>query len=272
MSRHYQVTIPKSYDGTHAMPIVFGLHALTVSYLFVAGMTGFSDTTSKQAFIGVAPSGRLDKNGTPYWLAANVPDNYDLAFLSALLDKLEADFCVDATRVFSTGMSNGAQMSSLLACRMSDRIAAVAPVSGVEFTNACHGRPVPVLAFHGTADPIVRYDGGGLNATRIADDEYWHGQVPAGIPLHHGVDAAMQAWAEHNHCNPTPFEERITAHVRRRMWRHCAAGTVLYIIDGGGHAWPGKPVPAFENAFGPGTTEIDASTLIFRFFSARPPA
>jgi poly(3-hydroxybutyrate) depolymerase len=102
---------------------------------------------------------------------------------------------------------------------------------------------VPVIAFHGTADPIVIYEGGGLNAARIADVDYWKGNVPPGLPLHHGVDAAMQTWAKRNGCDAKPFEERVAPEVRRRTWQHCKADTILYAIDGGGHAWPGKPVP-----------------------------
>ena len=142
-------------------------------------MIGFGDMSSRYRFIGVAPSGRLDGT-TPYWLAAPSVDNYDLTFINDLLDVLEAKLCVDPRRIYSTGMSNGAQMSSLLACRLANRITAVAPVAGVEFYDTCRGRPVPVIAFHGTADPIVTYAGGGLNATRIADLQFWKGNVPAG--------------------------------------------------------------------------------------------
>ncbi|HEY7137689.1 MAG TPA: hypothetical protein VIB48_21730 [Acidimicrobiia bacterium] len=264
--RHFQLTIPVGYDGKKPFPVVLGLHALTVSYEFVAPMIGFADMEKRYPFIGVAPSGRLDGT-TPFWLAAPAPDNYDLTFFNDLLDLLEARLCVDTSRVYSTGMSNGAQMSSLLACRLSSRITAVAPVAGVEFYDLCHGRPVPVIAFHGTADPIVTYDGGGLNSIRIADIDFWKGNVPPGLPTFHGVDAAMQTWARHNRCDPVPVEVRIAPEVRRRTWQHCKADTVLYIIDGGGHAWPGKPVPGFEGQFGHATTEIDATTLIFQFFS-----
>ena len=69
--RHYQLTVPDDYDGTKPLPVVFGLHTLTVSYLFVSSMVGFADMEKRDDFIGVAPSGRL--NGTtPYWLAAPV--------------------------------------------------------------------------------------------------------------------------------------------------------------------------------------------------------
>jgi polyhydroxybutyrate depolymerase len=267
VERKFQLTVPQSYDSKKPFPILFGLHALSISNTFVSGMTGFADMAPQFDFIGVAPSGRLD--GTiPFWLAAPSRDNYDVRFIGDLLDKLEREMCVDRARVYSTGMSNGGQMSSLLACRIPNRITAVAPVAGVEFSDTCRGRPVPVIAFHGTADPIVTYEGGGLNAARIADVDYWKGNVPPGLPQHRGVDAAMQAWAKHNGCDAKPVEKRVAPEVRRRTWQHCKADTILYVIDGGGHAWPGKPVPQFEASFGHATTQIDASTLIFKFLFA----
>lgn len=265
VERKFQLTVPASYDGRKPVAVVLGLHPLSIPHQIVAGMTGFADMAARYEFIGVAPSGRLD-GATPYWLAVPSADDYDVEFIGELLDLLEAELCVDRARVYSTGMSNGGHMSSLLACRLPDRITAVAPVAGVEFAERCRGRPVPVLAFHGTADPIVTYDGGGLNATRIADTQYWKGNTPPGLPVHGGVDAAMRTWASHNRCDPAPTEEQVSPEVRRRTWKHCDADTVLYVIDGGGHAWPGKPVPQFEAAFGPATTQIDASSLIFEFF------
>jgi polyhydroxybutyrate depolymerase len=265
VERQFRLALPQTYDGKRPLPVVLALHPLSISHQFVAGMIGFGDMAAHYDFIGVVPSGRLDGT-TPFWLAAPSVDNYDVQFISDLLDLLEAELCVDTARVYSTGISNGGQMSSLLACRLPNRITAVAPVAGVEFSEQCRGRPVPVIAFHGSADPIVTYEGGGLNATRIADTQYWKGNVPPGLPVHHGVDAAMGNWARHNHCDPTPVEERVSPEVRRRTWRHCKADTILYVVDGGGHAWPGKPVPSFEPTFGHGTTEIDASALIFQFF------
>lgn len=268
VERKYQVIIPARYDGSKPMPIVLGLHALTVSYLIVPGMSGFGDFPNYD-FIGVSPSGRL--NGpTPYWLAAPSAENYDLDFFNQLLDQLEADYCVDATRVYSVGMSNGAQMSSLLACRLPDRVTAVAPIAGVEWFDTCNGRPIPVIAFHGAMDPIVTYEGGGLNGTTISNQNFWKGQPPAGMPEQHGVDSSMKAWAKHNKCDPEPVEERISPEVRRRTWQHCEADTILYIVDNGGHAWPGKPQPSFEKSFGHGTKDIDASKLLFDFFFTHP--
>lgn len=271
VERAYQLDVPASYDGTEPFAVVLGLHSLTVDYRIVPGMTGFADMASTYDFIGVAPSGRLE-SGTPFWNAAPVSDNYDVAFLDELLDHLEATLCIDTGRVFSTGMSNGAQMSSLLACRVPDRITGIAPVAGVEFLEPCDGAPVPIVAFHGSADPILPYAGGGLNATTIADVHFYKGELPPGLPEPLGIDESMRLWAAHNHCDPEFVEERVSAEVRKRTWQRCDAATELYIVDGGGHAWPGTPVPQFEAIFGYGTAEIDATALIFSFFFDEDPA
>jgi polyhydroxybutyrate depolymerase len=264
-TRSYQLDIPPSYDGRRPYALVLGLHSLTVSYKVVPGMTGFGEMFAAHDFVGVAPSG-LVARATPFWNAAPVDDNYDVAFLADLLDHLEATLCLDTSRVFSVGMSNGAQMSSLIACALQGRVAAIAPIAGVEFPQPCDGPPVPVIAFHGTTDPIVPYGGGGLSATRIAELHHYTAGLPPGLPASLGVDDSMARWAAHNGCGSEFLEERVSPEVRRRTWPGCEAATEIYLVDGGGHAWPGKPVPQFEAAFGHATTEIDASALLFDFF------
>jgi polyhydroxybutyrate depolymerase len=266
VSRAYQLDIPATYDGTKPFALVLALHPLSISYTVMPSQVGFADMQKSYDFIGVAPSGLLD-GATPYWFAAPVADNYDVTFISDLLDQLEATLCIDPSRVFSTGISNGAQMSSLLGCRLAGRIKAVAPVEGEEFLEPCDGAPEPILAFHGTTDPILPYTGGGLNATNIANIDYWKGKAPPGLPAPLGIDDSMADWAKHNGCDPKPTETRVASDVIKRTWSGCKAATVLYIIEGGGHGWPGKPVPAaFEAQFGKTTTSIDATKLVFAFF------
>ena len=262
--RAYELDIPAGYDGTKPYAVVFGLHSLTVDYRIVPGMSGFADMNPTYDFIVVSPSGLIST--VPYWNAAPAADNYDVTFLTELLDHVEATLCVDTARVFSVGMSNGAQMSSLLACRLPDRIAAIAPIAGVEFNEPCTGAPVPVIAFHGVADPIVPYAGGGLNSVTIANQNFYKGTVPAGVATPTGVDESMKRWAAHNGCGPDFVETRVSPEVRKRTWPQCKAATVIYLVDNGGHAWPGKPQPSFEKSFGHGTTEIDATSLMFAFF------
>lgn len=262
--RSYQLDVPAGYDGTKPYAVVFGLHSLTVDYRVVPGMSGFADMHAKYPFIGVSPSGLIST--APYWNAAPVADNYDVTYISELLDHLEQTLCVDTADVFSLGMSNGAQMSSLLACQLPDRITAIAPIAGVEFNQPCSGAPVPVIAFHGVMDPIVPYTGGGLNSVTIANQNFYKGAVPAGTVTPTGVDESMQNWARHNGCGADFVETRVSPEVRKRGWPNCRAATEIYLVDNGGHAWPGKPQPAFEKSFGHGTTEIDAISLIWAFF------
>lgn len=266
--RRYLLTVPEGYDGTTPLPVVFTLHSLTVNYTIVPALSGLVAMAEGYDTIEVSPSGFLEP--TPHWIAAPSGPNRDLTFLLDLLDHLEATLCVDTARVFSTGLSNGGQMSSLLACEASDRITAVAPVAGVEFAETCAGEPVPVMAFHGDADPIVPYEGGGLDAATIADQNTWRGEVPPGVPHHEGVDDAMANWADHNGCDPEPSEERVSPEVIRRTWNGCVAETILYVVEGGGHNLPGQVVAGFEDQFGHTTTDIDATALMYAFFLGPP--
>ena len=268
VQRVFKLDVPTSYNGKKALPIVLGLHPLSVSYQFMPSEVGFTQMAKSYDFIGVAPSGLTTP--TSFWDAAPTANNYDVTFISELLDHLEASMCVDPSRVFSTGISNGAQMSSLMGCRLSTRITAIAPVEGEEFLTPCNGKPEPIMAFHGTADPILPYKGGGLNATEIAMLYAWKGVIPPGMPKPLGIDESMSLWAKHNGCNPRPIEVRVAFDVRKRTWTGCRAATILYVVDGGGHGWPGKPVPSMEKTFGRTTSSIDASTLMFKFFLDRP--
>ena len=265
LRRVFQLEVPADYTGKEPFALVLGLHPLSVSYTYMPSVVRFSNNAPKYDFIGVAPSGLLS-SGTAYWDAAPTAQNYDVTFIATLIDHLESWLCINTSEVFSTGISNGAQMSSLLGCRLRTKITAIAPVEGEEYLTPCRGKPEPILAFHGTADPVLPYGGGGLNATRIADLYYFHGHEPAGLPAPMGIDRSMEDWARHNGCHPRPKTVRISSQVQKRTWTDCKAATVLYIVDGGGHGWPGQPIPATAKVFGPETTQIDATNLMMRFF------
>ncbi len=269
LERQYLLTVPEGYDGTTPLPLVFALHALMEPHTLPASLAGFDAMAEDYDFVAVSPAGLTDPQ--PYWIAAPADPNRDLDYINDLLDRLEADLCLDTTKVFSTGLSNGGQLSSLLACQMSDRITAVAPVAGVELSDpGLCGEPVPVMAFHGDADFVVPYDGGGLDAAAIADQNFWHGDIPPGVPEHHGVDSAMANWAELNGCDPEPVEENISDEVVRREWQGCEADTVLYVVLGGGHTLPGHVWEGFPVDLGYTTLDIDATALMFEFFLGPP--
>ena len=202
------------YDGTTAVPIVLGLHALTVE-LPVRPRHGRLRATCRRSTTSSASRRRAGstaprRTGSPPPTA----DNYDVAFIGRSARPARERRCASTrARVFSTGMSNGAQMSSLLACRLPQTDHGRSRrSSGVEFLEPVPGAPVPVIAFHGTADPIVTYDGGGLNATTIAEQQLLEGPDPGGAaraPL--GIDAAMRLWARAQRLRSRPVEERVRA-------------------------------------------------------------
>ncbi len=144
-------------------------------------------------------------------------------------------------------------MTSVLACRMSNRFAAFGAVAVVV---ACGGaRAVPIMAFAGTADPVVPFNGGKVQCCG--------GGVVA------GAAAAMASWAAHNRCAAKFEDVKLGSEVTRRTWPHCAPGSsvTLYIIEGGGHTWPGS-IPIAR--LGMTTGQIDATATIWRFFQANP--
>jgi polyhydroxybutyrate depolymerase len=150
-------------------------------------------------------------------------------------------------------------MAFALSCALPDRIAAVSMVSAARSLDwsACPDhRPVPGIAFHGTADPVVPYGGG---------------RTPVGPDVFPSVPAFTAEWARRNRCESTPVESAAAPNVTRLEYTGCAddATVVLYTVKGGGHQWPaGRRLPEF--LVGPYTRTIDATRLTWDFFRAHP--
>lgn len=261
---------PSTSTQTEPLPLVLDFHGLGEGAQLEALTTQLGPLGQKDGFITAFPEGT---GKLLHWNTATGARNEDVDFVSALLDQIEADQCVDETRIYATGLSDGAFMTSLLACEMSDRIAAFAPVSGVQLAAHCEAtRRVPILAFHGTADPILYFNGGvGTAVLKHA----FGGSGPA--PSLHvppanlngpGYPATVAAWAKRDGCGASPVDTKMSPHVIHRVY-HCPTGVAVefYIILGGGHAWPGsKFSEEIAAVTGPTTFEINASTLIWAFF------
>jgi polyhydroxybutyrate depolymerase len=160
-------------------------------------------------------------------------------------------------------MSNGGGMAFVLSCTLSDRIAAVgmvAPAQSLPLDWCAATRPVPMIAFHGTADPMVPYDGG-----RFGDP------FNPVKPVFPAVRDVVASWAERNRCGVGPIESPVAPDVTRREYADCAEGAsvVLYTVLGGGHTWPGgKPLPEWR--VGPNSSSIDATSVMWAFFREHP--
>jgi polyhydroxybutyrate depolymerase len=230
-------------------------------------------------FVTLDPEGQ----GFPaYWDTR--PGSPDLAFARRLLDDTERNLCIDRNRVYVDGYSNGAFLTSVLACTDANRIAAVATVAGMRNPPRCKpSRAVPVIGFHGTEDVYLPYAGGLSHkaADLPAADGSGRtiGQLPKGqggalVPgsMNDSVPTILKAWARRNGCASALRSQAVTNDTTRLSFR-CPKGheVELYRSKGAGHDWPGSRVSAaIGGAIGPTTMSIDATDLMWAFFAAHP--
>ena len=188
----------------------------------------------------------------------------DVGFIRALIDRIAADQPVN--RVFVTGISNGGFMSGRLACELSDRITAIAPVAATLpawlMRISPPARPVAVQIIMGTADPLVPYNGGLVRISLIR-----RGAVLS-------AEAAAQYWADVNHCDPNPHAVLLPprhtgdpTRIQRITYSGGAAPVILYRIEGGGHTWPNAAQYLPVRIVGRVSRQIDACSVIWDFFA-----
>lgn len=266
-SRTVIVHTPTAYTGSTPVALVLNLHGSGSTARGQELFTGMDATADANGFMVVYPQAAIkagtgfDWNvpGQPLIGGGSVPKGSanDVTFINSLVTYLEAHDCVDARRVYSTGFSGGARLTSQLACDLPTRIAAVAPVSGLRLPSPCPTtRAVPVLSFHGTADPVDPYLGNG--------QKYWTYSVPT----------AAQRWAAKDSCSSTPTVTMPSPTVQLTAYTGCAGGATveLYTISGAGHTWPGGPplTRSVTKLLGPQSNAVNASTTIWSFFEAHP--
>ena len=178
LNRTYVVHVPKGHDPKTPMPVVLALHGATMNGPMMAWFSGLNRKADEAGFIAVYPNGTgsfssFTWNGGNCCGSAMQNNVDDVAFIDALLDDLIASYHVDTRRIYATGMSNGAIMAYRLAAELSDRIAAIAPVSGAVGTEISQSkRPVSVLHFHGTMDEYIPFQGG-KGKKSISGTQFW---------------------------------------------------------------------------------------------------
>jgi polyhydroxybutyrate depolymerase len=277
--RWYLRHVPPAHDGTTPVPVVVDLHGYSEGAEVHALVSGLGPYGDRRGFVTLTPHGP-GRGPVPFW--DTTPGGPDQQFLERMLDDVEAALCVDTGRVFVTGLSNGAMMASMLACSLSDRFAAAAPVAGVTEVEDCGAdRPVPVVAFHGTDDGFLAYDGGfGPEVARLPspDGEGTLGDAvdqPGEVAGSGGpsVPEVVAEWAGRNGCEDGAPEEEAVADDVTVLSFDCPAGAEaeLYRVEGGGHSWPGSQFLAnVEDIVGHTTMSISANEVIWEFFERHP--
>jgi polyhydroxybutyrate depolymerase len=264
-TRQVIVHVPANYTGKTPVPLVLNLHGSESTAQAQEVFSGMDATSDADGFIVAYPQALIPAAGGYDWNIPGVPllgGQYppasaanDITFLTGLVHALAARYCVDTSRVYATGMSGGARMASQLACDASQTFAAVAPVAGLRLPSPCPAaRPVPVIAFHGIADPVDPFNGHG--------QPYWTYSVPQ----------AASRWAARDGC-ASPRTVTATGYTLTD-YAGCQAGTAveLYALAGEGHEWPGGPLmpAAITKALGPQSDAVDANTTMWAFFQAHP--
>ncbi|MEM7433787.1 MAG: PHB depolymerase family esterase [Myxococcota bacterium] len=256
--RSYELHVPTAYDGSAPLPLVLNFHGFTSSGSGQRAASGMDETADANGFVVAYPNGLSNSwNGGDCCGLAAAEGFDDVGFTRALIDDLGARGCIDLRRVYATGLSNGGFMSHRLACEAADVIAAIAPVAGVLGLESCDPvRPVPVIHFHGTADNIIFYEGGGLvDSISVID--------------------STDRWLARNGCTDEPVVTFDEGMVTCETASDCdeAVSVTLCTIDGGGHCWPGPPCPDAGTAdlpvdLGIGTTDIQANDAMWELFSS----
>lgn len=234
--REYIVYIPKNYSSDKKYPLLFAFHGLGGSMQGSYDNSKFHLLAETENFISVHPNGISSK-----WNAITANNNVDIAFTKALIEKLKNTYSIDSKRIYSSGMSNGGYFSFLLACEMSDQIAAIGSVTGLMFKKALINckptKPVPIMQIHGTSDPVVDYS---------------------------GVDKVISYWVKHNKLNGTPTKSAIPdtnksdgSTVERFVYKGTSDDVEIQHlkVTGGGHDWPGHK----------GNMDIKASEEVWNF-------
>ena len=247
--RQYIAYIPSIYQPSQPTPLLFNLHGRTGTAYTTMWHADFRPIADTANFIIIHPQGLLDNTGVTHWnLGQSSVD--DIGFFNSLYSYIISNYNINLDQVYCTGMSNGGYMSYYLACNMSDKISAVASVTGAmgSFTqlNCNPTHPTPIMEIHGTNDVVVPFN---------------------------NIVNGIEYWRDYNNCNQIAdtifipdlvLEDSST--VQHIIYNNGDDGvtTELFKIINGGHTWPGS---IFSSSNDITNYDINATLEIWKFFS-----
>jgi polyhydroxybutyrate depolymerase len=251
--RSARVHVPASYDATKNVPLVMVFHGYTESAEQIENISQMTPVSDAQGFIVVYAQGISNSwNAGKCCGTASAQKVPDVQFVSDLMDALSSELCIDQKRIYAAGFSNGAMLSNRLACELSNRIAAFAPVSGPLAMDGCAPtRFMPMIEFHGTGDFVVPYNGNGLGGALSVQDNFTF-------------------WSKNAACTDSqPAEVYNKGDTTCVEASQCQGGAAVRLctVQNGGHQWPGG------KSAGPAgklTQDISASEEMVKFFLAHP--
>lgn len=271
--RSFLLHVPPSLPPGGKVPLVLAFHGGGSNGRQTERGTGWSRLADEKGFLVCYPEGEArqwNDGRMARDIAAQVEGVDDVGFVSALLDQIGREHPVDPARVYATGISNGGFFCHCLGANLSDRVAAIAPIIGgmapSVFASFRPARPVSVLVVQGTDDPLVPFLGGPVG----------FGRVDRGRSVN--TYEAVRKWIEHDGCaaggpgttellpDADPADGTTTRRIRHGGGRE-GTEVLLYIVQDGGHTWPGGPQYLPSWIIGRASRDWDATREIWDFFA-----
>jgi|TARA_B110000503_G_scaffold105412_1_gene157277 polyhydroxybutyrate depolymerase len=273
LTRSYLLHVPKQLAQGATLVIV--MHGYTSSASNIMAYSGMNDVADEKGFVVVYPQGTIDQRGNAFF---NVGYEFhaesevdDIQFIRDLTAHLQSELALDPNKTFATGMSNGADMSYLLACQAADLFRAVAPIAGImmkEIFETCSpSRPLPIFEVHGTKDNVSLFNG---------DMENSGGWGP-----YLDLPATIALWVDLNNLTETQTRElpdnaaNDGSHiVFDRYWSESSDNEVwFYKVIDGGHHWPGAHIDWWRSPsawwyFRSSNQDINTSRVVWSFFES----
>lgn len=278
--RRYVLYHPGGLDPDQPAPLVLDFPAYSPAATEEA-FSGFTQTADDESMskadevgaVVVTPEPIGGEGALRAWNltgdAPGFPD--DMGFVRDLLADVGERTCVDRGRTLAMGFAVGGVMAARVACEPDLGIAVLVSVAGPYRPPECQRTaPLPVLAFHGTEDPLLPLTGGvGPNVPKLNLSAVTTAGLAGIVPHLVGAQASAEAWAERGGCDPRPRRSEVAPGVTRERWTGCddGAASELYVTEGAGHTWPGsRGMDGLVGLLGPTTDAIVANDIIWDFF------
>ncbi len=241
--REYLVSTPTDVHALDGLPLIMVFHGYRMTMDQMRATTNFD---SAHAVVVYMQGVNTSWAPAPY---ATTTGEEDLAFFDAVREQMLRDYPVNPARVFAAGHSNGGGFVAYAACHRPHHLTGIATVSAAYYEKVFEGcAPVPMkqIDFHGTADPVIDYEGGWRYHTRYEP-----------------VQRVLVEAEKRNHCHPQPIAEPFERPGQKLTWQHCDAPLEHYRLEGSRHVWPGGLID-----IGPGalTSKNFATKTILDFF------
>ncbi len=263
LERSFLIYVPTNIKEN--APLVVAIHGYTSSAKTLMGYSGINQVADKEGFLVAYPQGTKDSRDNNFF---NVGYEFhsdskvnDVNFIREIVLNLTKDYKLNSKRVFATGMSNGGDMSYLLACTSSDLFTAVAPVAGVMMKDTLENcnpvKKIPIFEIHGTKDSISKFEGD------MNNEDKWgaYYDLPSTIEFwvnKHALSEKETIQLENKNTEDgttITFERYWSDESQREVW--------FYIVNDGNHTWPGMTGLFSRTA----NQDINSAEEIWKFFS-----